>query len=96
LDFRSRLANHLDTQESLSMPRDIDYAAIAVRKAIVEKFATTDLEDLQSVAGEKTICISHAGRTAEGTRDDLLAAVRKATSYEHFWEVLASGGGCVR
>ena len=35
--------------------RDIDYAAVAVKKAIVEKFKDTALEDLQTVAGERTV-----------------------------------------
>jgi hypothetical protein len=75
--------------------RDIDYAAVAVKKAIVEKFKDTALEDLQTVAGERTISIHHAGRKAEGTRGDLLTAVRKATSYANFWEVLESDGRCI-
>jgi hypothetical protein len=70
--------------------RDIDYAAAAVRKAIVEKFRDVELGDLQVMAGERTIFVEHEGRTAEGTRDDLLAAVRRATSYPHLWEVLAA------
>jgi len=72
------------------MARDIDYAATAVRKAIVEKFYKDPLQDLETIAGERTISIQHDGRTAEGTRDDLLAAVRKATSYPNLWEVLAT------
>jgi len=77
------------------MARDIDYAATAVRKAIVEKFRKDQLQDLEAVAGERTISIRHEGRVAEGTRDDLLAAVRKSISYENLWEVLASEGRCV-
>jgi hypothetical protein len=77
------------------MARDIDYAAIAVRKAIVEKFYTNPLQDLQAIAGDRTIALQHEGRNAEGTRDDLLAAVRKSTSYDNLWEVLASEGRCI-
>ena len=77
------------------MARDIDYAATAVRKSIVEKFPREQLQDLETVAGDRTISIRHEGRTAEGTRDDLLAAVRKATSYADLWEVLAREGRCV-
>ena len=77
------------------MARDIDYAAVAVKTAIVERFRNVNLEDLQAIAGDRTISIQHDGRIAEGTRDDLLAAVRKATSYANFWEVLASGGKCI-
>ena len=76
------------------MARDIDYAAVAVKKAIVEKFWKTDLQDLEAVAGDKTIALRHQGRVAEGTRDDLLAAVRKATSFDNLWEVLANEGRC--
>jgi hypothetical protein len=70
--------------------RDIDYAAVAVKKAIVEKFKDSELEDLQAVAGDRTVCIEHAGRKAEGARSDLLAAVRVATSYESLWDALES------
>jgi len=76
------------------MATDIEYAAVAVRKSIVEKFRTTLLDDLQAVAGDRTIAVIHGERKAEGTRDDLLAAVRKATSFENLWEVLASEGRC--
>ncbi|MCX7427498.1 MAG: hypothetical protein NTW96_17950 [Planctomycetia bacterium] len=69
--------------------RDIDYAAAAVKKAIVEKFRDVELRDLQVMAGDRTIFVEHDGRSAEGTRDDLLAAVRKATGYANLWEVLA-------
>ena len=77
------------------MARDIDYAAVAVKTAIVERFRNVELEDLQAIAGDRTISIQHDGRIAEGTRDDLLAAVRKATSYTNLWEVLASDGKCI-
>ncbi len=71
------------------MARDIDYAAIAVKNAIAEKFGrSNDLEDLDISAGEKWIAISHQGRIAEGSRDDLLAAVRGAGTYDELWESL--------
>ena len=79
----------------MARDRDIDYAAVAVKKAIVEKFRNEALEDLQTVGGETTISIQHAGRKAEGTRDVLLAAVRKSTSYTNLWEVLESDGRCI-
>ncbi|MBN2215863.1 MAG: hypothetical protein JW719_00665 [Pirellulales bacterium] len=69
--------------------RDIDYAAAAVKRAIEEKFSNAELESLQVMAGERTIYVEHQGRSAEGTRDDLLADVRKATDYDHLWKVLA-------
>jgi hypothetical protein len=79
----------------MARDRDIDYAAVAVKKAIVEEFKDTALEDLQTVAGETTISIHHAGRKAEGTRGDLLTAVRKATSYDDLWEVLERDFKCI-
>ncbi|MCE9551821.1 MAG: hypothetical protein K8T91_00365 [Planctomycetes bacterium] len=74
------------------MADDLDYAAVAVRKAIVEKFRTTPLDDLKAVAGGGVIALQHAGRQAEGSRDDLLAAVRKSTSFDELWEVLENEG----
>jgi hypothetical protein len=81
----------------MARDRDIGYAAVAVTKAIMEKFQDTvpEPENLQVVAGERTISVRHDGRTAEGTRDDLMATVRKATSYTNFWEVLESEGRCI-
>jgi hypothetical protein len=74
------------------MARDIDYAAIAVNTAIVEKFGRkSDLENLAVTANERTISIRHGEHLAEGTRDELLAAVRAADSYEALWEVLPAG-----
>ena len=72
------------------MARDIDYAATAVQTALVEKYGRKNaLEDLRVIAHERTIAIHHAGRVAEGTRDDLLAAVRKADSYADFWQAFS-------
>jgi len=69
------------------MARDIDYAATAVQTALVEKYGRkNEMEDLQVIAQERTIAIQHAGRVAEGTRDDLLAAVRKSETYDDFWK----------
>ena len=79
--------------------RDIDYAAAAVHRAIVEKFGgRDDLQDLRVTANENTISLDHAGRSGEGTRDAILAAVRKADSYEKLWDVLPGnkGAGGVR
>ncbi|HBO45527.1 MAG TPA: hypothetical protein DD670_16665 [Planctomycetaceae bacterium] len=73
----------------MERPRDIDYAAIAVKKAIVEKFSDAALDNLQVMAGQRTIYVEHDGRNAEGTRDDLLAAVRKATDYDDLWKIFA-------
>jgi hypothetical protein len=74
----------------MARPRDIDYAAAAVKKAIEAKFRDVELGDLQVMAGERTIFVEHEGRSAEGSRDDLLAAVRRATDYANLWEVLAA------
>ncbi len=74
------------------MARDIDYAAIAVRKSILEKFRNEPLDTLQAIAGESTIAIHHQGWIAEGSRDDLLAIVRTATDYDQFWDLLARRG----
>ena len=80
----------------MSRPRDIDYAAAAVKKAILEKFSGVELESLQVMAGERTIYVEHDGQSAEGARDVLLASVRKATSYADFWEVLANDDKIIR
>jgi hypothetical protein len=69
--------------------RDIDYAAIAVERAIVEKFGhKCDLQNVAATANERTISVYDRTRTAEGTRDGLLAAVRAAESYAELWEIL--------
>ncbi|NLE38734.1 MAG: hypothetical protein GX621_11985 [Pirellulaceae bacterium] len=73
----------------MERPRDIDYAAVAVKKAIVEKFSDVALDNLQVMAGDRTIYVEHDGRNAEGTRDDLLAAVRRATDYDDLWKTFA-------
>ena len=79
------------------MARDIDYAATAVKSAIVEKFGrATDLQRMDVVANEKTISVSHEGRTAEGTRDALLAAVRAANSYDELWELVPTSSKTAR
>jgi hypothetical protein len=68
------------------MDRDIDYAAVAVRNAIVEKFARqADLASLEVTAGERTIELRHGERTIAGTRDELLAIIRKASEYDRLW-----------
>ena len=74
----------------MERPRDIDYAAAAVKKAMTEKFNDVDLESLQVMAGHRTIYVEHDGHNAEGTRDDLLADIRKAADYADLWEVLAN------
>lgn len=68
------------------MDRDIDYAAVAVHGAIVEKFGRQiDLKGLAVTAGERTIELRHEGRVRAGTRDDLLAIIRKASDFDSLW-----------
>jgi len=67
------------------MLRDIDYGALAVRKQIEEKFGRQEeLADLDVRAEETTIVVEHGKRRLVGTRDNLLAALRKATTYDEF------------
>jgi hypothetical protein len=69
------------------MARDIDYAAKAVKTALMEKFAAKDdLSGLYVLAGERTISVRDGQAAAEGSRDDLLAAIRDASSYAEFWQ----------
>jgi hypothetical protein len=57
------------------------------KKAIVEKFGRQNpTADLLVTAKERTIAVQDGQRIAEETRDNLLAAVRKAESYEQFWQ----------
>lgn len=78
------------------MARDIDYAATAVQKAIVEKFGRkSDLQNLTVTANERTISLQDGQRRAEATRDDLQATIRKADSYTHLWELLSTHGESV-
>jgi hypothetical protein len=68
---------------------DRDYAAIAVKAAIVEKFGrTNELQSLDVTANERTIVVRDVEHVSSGTRDDLLAAVRAADSYARLWELL--------
>lgn len=72
------------------MYRDIDYAAVAVEKALTEKFGQQhDLTDLTVTAGERTILVRHDDRLGEGSRDDLQALIRQAESYDDLWQILA-------
>lgn len=75
------------------MANDIDYPAVAVKNAIVAKFgAQIEPPELEAQTTGKVIAIRHAENAAEGTRDDLLAAVREASSFSNLWEVLARDG----
>jgi hypothetical protein len=76
------------------MGPEIDYAANAVKKAIVDKFFPRQTEpvDLEAISTGKIIALKHDGKSAQGTRDDILAAVRAATSYSNLWEILFIAG----
>ena len=72
------------------MLRDIDYAATAVKTALVEKFGRENgMEDLQVTAHESTISVQQGQRVTQGTRDSLLTALHKAGSYDQFWRISA-------
>jgi hypothetical protein len=74
-------------RERSNMARDIDYAAKAVKTALVEKFGPkNDLSGLYVLAGERTISVRDGEAAAEGTRDSLLAGIREASSYADVWE----------
>jgi len=75
----------------MARDRDIDYAAVAVKNAIVDKFGRkNELQDLTVVAQDKTIIVRDGAKLGEGTRDDLLAALRKSETYEALWTELAA------
>ena len=72
------------------MYRDIDYAVVAIEKALTEKFGRQhDLTDLTVTAKERTIVLRHGDRSGEGSRDDLQGLIRQAESYDDLWEILA-------
>lgn len=72
------------------MARDIDYAATAVEAAILDKFGrTSEVADLRVTASDRTILVQQDERIAEGTRDELLAAVRASDTYATLWETLS-------
>ena len=76
------------------MLRDIDYAAAAVKTAILEKFGRDEaMEDLILIPNERTISVQHGSRMAEGTRDCLIGAVHKAGSYDAFWKMISATSG---
>jgi hypothetical protein len=71
--------------------RDIDYAAVAVQKAIVEKFGRkSELENLSVTVCGNTISVDDGEKSAQGSRDALLAGVRQADSYDRLWEILSA------
>lgn len=75
----------------MARDRDIDYAAVAVKNAIVDKFGRkNELQALTVVAQDKTIEVRDGAHVAEGTRDGLLAALRKSETYEDLWVELSA------
>lgn len=76
------------------MARDIDYAAAAVKKSLLEKYGEqNDLSSLEVEALEKTIAIQDGERRTEGTRDRLLGYVRDAANYQQFWDSVTPSAG---
>ncbi len=70
------------------MKRDIDYAASAVNKSMVEKFGgKCDLGGLTVVALESVIRLEDGQRRSEGTRSFLMSTIRKAETYDQFWQL---------
>lgn len=68
-------------------PRDIDYAALAVENAIRERFGRqNDLADLKVTAGETTLSVTDGGQSIDGSRDQLLARLRRSDTYADFWQ----------
>lgn len=66
--------------------RDIDYAAQAVFTALQQKFGRKhDLRDLKVEARERTIRVTLADQSFEGTRDELMTTLRKAADLAEFW-----------
>jgi hypothetical protein len=71
------------------MLRDIDYAATAVRTAIIEKFGRRNsLDQLQVVPNEKSITVHDGQHIVEAPRDSLMGALRKADTYDDFWQIV--------
>jgi|GEM_PF-2534570 len=71
------------------MTRDIDYAAAAVNRAIIEKFGrANELAQLTVAVRDNTIAVCDGDCKVEGTRDNLLAALRRAESYADFWQLV--------
>ena len=71
--------------------RDIDYGAVAVKNAIVERYGRSDvLANLHVEAKETTILVEDGEQVVEGTRDNLLIALREVGIVREF---LGTGGG---
>ncbi|HEV3138496.1 MAG TPA: hypothetical protein VGZ26_11345, partial [Pirellulales bacterium] len=53
---------------------------------------TSELQSLDVTANDRTIIVRDVEHMSNGTRDDLLAAVRAADSYARLWELLPTHG----
>ncbi|MFO0913005.1 MAG: hypothetical protein U0795_08605 [Pirellulales bacterium] len=74
--------------------RTIDYAARAVQAAIVDKYRIElDTSDLRVEALDDTIRVAASGRDIQGTRDELMAAIRQAASLDELLQPSASEAG---
>lgn len=68
------------------MASDLEYAAIAVERALTEKFGSrASLDGLMVTPRERTIAVCQGEQTIEGTRDFLLSIIRQAGSLDQFW-----------
>ncbi len=70
--------------------KDIDYAARAVLAAMRQKFG--DRHDLSTLSVEPRndgIRVAFADQSVEGTRDDLMIAIRKASDPADIFNVTA-------
>ena len=74
--------------------RDIDYAAKAVKTAIVEKYLREQRQDLETIAGDRPISIVTTGvlQRVQGMTCLRLSARQQTAD---LWEVLAREGRCV-
>lgn len=78
-------------RKGVVMSRDIDHAAIAVKKAVGDKFARqVNLEGLEVQVQDRTIRLSCGGRAVEGTRDELMTAIRMAENFDQLWSFEAA------
>lgn len=74
--------------------RTIDYAARAVQAAILDKYRIApDTSDLRVEALDDTIRVAASGRDIQGTRDELMAAIRQAASLDELLKPSPSEAG---
>jgi hypothetical protein len=79
-------SNQIRYKSVMITMRDIDYAAKAVSKSILEKFGRqNDLTELKVEALDRTIRISLEDHQLEDTRDNLMMTIRKAADLSALW-----------